>query len=140
MLKNNGKWEQNLWELVSHKAEFVWGPGLRSQEGTNPCLKKTRKFGTNPSSPQARLNEIELGIGISSLPRSLLELCCTNSSKKNILEMGMTFRTTLHGSCFVSELPELFLGDGEKNRWERSRILFVEKKRRLVLNEKWGEK
>lgn len=43
MLKNNGKWEQNLWELVSHKAEFVWGPGLRSQEGINPCLKKNRE-------------------------------------------------------------------------------------------------
>lgn len=126
--KENGSKTSGIW--------FLRQLGLGVSRESIHASKKKEKFGTIPSTPQLRLNEIQLGIGILLLPHSLLELCWRNSFKRNILGTEMKFWTTLHGSCVESQLPELFLGDNENNRWKRSRVLFVEKKRRLVLNGK----
>lgn len=85
--KENKSKTSGIWFLT----KLSLGAWVKESVGNQSMPQKNGKFGTIPSTPLLRLNEIQLGIGISFLPHSLLELCCRNSFKMNILGMGMKF-------------------------------------------------
>lgn len=75
--KENGSKTSGIWFLT----KLSLGAWVKEAGGNQSMPQKNWKFGTIPSTPQLRLNEIQLGIGIlSSLPH------CWSSAAKIALK------------------------------------------------------